>query len=398
MNLLMVGLDLNPPWAEGIRNTTHELAFELLNRGHRVCFLTKGYNYHKKIETMKGGITFHRILTKEHSGYLRGFQRFLLKLPSAILEIAKEYGVDAIHVHSSYPAFGWYVGISAALVDSKKIFSLYSCSTAQVAFEYSSPLRLALRLAKSYKPLRLKAVDEIIVNSKKAYNHLIGIGLRKNLYYIPIGIDTSRFKPEKINGTCIKEKLKIPKEAKVILFAGDLTPYKGVELFLTSLKKLKDSGKNVVGLILTKGLYEQELHRRQLVKNLITKFNLTDNIRLLGIRSDIEIVYNLSDIVVFPFLRGYALMDIPRAVLEAMACGRPVVATKVGAISEAIRHGENGILIEPNNELALKNAIALLLQNEEEADLLGKNATSFVLENHELGTMVSKVEEVYNRL
>jgi len=50
MNILMVGLDLNPPWVEGIRNTTYELALRLLDRGHNVHFLTKGYNYHKRIE------------------------------------------------------------------------------------------------------------------------------------------------------------------------------------------------------------------------------------------------------------------------------------------------------------------------------------------------------------
>jgi glycosyltransferase involved in cell wall biosynthesis len=393
----MVGLDLNPPWVEGIRNSTYELSLGLLDRGHKVHFLTKGYNYHRKIESMKLGITFHRILTKEHSGYFRGFQRFLLELPNAISEITKECEIDVIHAHSSYPIFGWYVGMSAVLSHSKKIFSLYSCSEISPALEYPLLLRCALRFAKSYKALRLKVVNEIVVNSKKAYNNLLRTGFsEEKLHYIPIGINTKRFKPKKINETQIKDELKIPKKAKVILFAGDLTPYKGVELFLFSLKKLKDSGKDVVGVILTKGLYEQELHRRQLVKHLINQLNLRDNIRLLGIRSDIDLIYNLSDVVVFPFLRSYAMMDIPRALLEAMACGRPVVATRVGAVSEVVRHGENGVLIEPNNELALKDAIAFLLQNEGEADRLGENATSFVLENHELSTMVRKVEEVYN--
>jgi glycosyltransferase involved in cell wall biosynthesis len=116
---------------------------------------------------------------------------------------------------------------------------------------------------------------------------------------------------------------------------------------------------------------------------------------LLGVRNDIDVIYNLSDVVVFPFLRGYSLMDVPRALLEAMACGRPVVATKVGAIPEVIRHGENGILIEPNNELALEEAIVLLLQNEGEAERLWKNASRCIVEKHELNKIIDKLEHVY---
>jgi glycosyltransferase involved in cell wall biosynthesis len=288
------------------------------------------------------------------------------------------------------------VGLSAALANSKKVFSLYSCSNALPAFEYPLSLRYALRLAKSYKPLKLKSIDEIIVSSWKAYNDLIKAGFTpKNLHHISVGIDTNRFKPKRIDETRIRNYLKIPKEAKVILFAGDLAPYKGVEIFLYSLKKLRNRSMNIVGLILTKGLYERELQRRRLIENIVKQLDIRDNIRLLGVRNDIDVIYNLSDVVVFPFLRGYSLMDVPRALLEAMACGRPVVATKVGAIPEVIRHGENGILIEPNNELALEEAIVLLLQNEGEAERLGKNASRCIVEKHELNKIIDKLEHVY---
>ncbi len=396
MNLLMVGLDLNSPWVEGIRNTTYELALELRNRGHEIHFLTKGYCYHKKIEHLKCGITVHRILTKENSGYLRGFQRFILGLPKAIFEIAKEHRIDVIHSHSSYPAFGGYTGIMSALVGSRKIFSLYSCSESTPTFEYSLLLRYALRLAKSYETLRLNNVNKIIVSSKKAFNNLISIGFsRKRIHYIPIAINTNRFRPRRFNGRKIWNELNLPTGAKVILFAGDLTPYKGVEYFLLSLKELKKSNSDVVGIILTKGLYEKEWSRRQLVEQLATQLDLRENIRLLGIRSDMEVIYNLSNVVVFPFLQSYTLMDTPRALLEAMACGRPVVTTKVGAVLEIVKHKDNGILIEPNNVTALRKAVAFLLQDEEKAQELGENAVNHILNNHELGAMTSKIEEVY---
>jgi glycosyltransferase involved in cell wall biosynthesis len=395
----MVGLDLNPPWVEGIRNTTYELAVELSKRGHEVHLLSKGYSHHERTEHTRRGITFHRILTKEKSGYLRGFQRFLLELPNAVLEIAKGCGIDVVHAHSSYPGFGWYVGMITSLTNSKKVFSLYSSGIASPTFEYSSIVTRSLKLAKSYKLLRLVNLDAILAHSKRVFNGLFNGGsYGEKLHYVPVGIDTRRFKPQNTDETKLRSELHIGCEAKAVLFAGDLTPCKGVEYFLSCLKKLKDVDKNVVGIILTKGLYELEQKRRQLVEQLISQLNLTENVRLLGIRSDMEAVYCMSDVVVFPFLRDYALMDTPRALLEAMACGKPVVATNVGAVSEVVRNGENGITVEPNSAAVLADAVTFLLRTVEEADRLGKNAARNVLENYGSSSMTKKVEEVYNGL
>jgi glycosyltransferase involved in cell wall biosynthesis len=394
MNILMVGLDLNPPWVEGIRNTVGELSEHLLDRGHDVHFLTKGYNYHTETERV-GRITYHRIITKESQGYFKGFQHFLLKLPKRILEIAKEYQMQVIHGHSSYPAFGTWMGLSSLLTISRKIFTLYSCEALVPPFEYSVILKYMLSFAKSRRWLQFNCLDDVVVISRRAFSNLIQTGFQKNkLNYIPTCVDKDRFNSN-LDGEKIRGELKIPTEEKIILFAGDLTPYKGIETLLFSLKILTKGHPNLTCLVLTKGLYESVQHRRKLVKDLVCKLGLKEVIKFLGVRDDIEHVYTASDLVVLPFSRGYALMDTPRALLEAMACGKPVIATNVGGISEIIEDGVNGLIVKPSDEIQLVNAMKFLLQNEDVAEEIGRNASQYVSKHHDLNTVASRLEKIY---
>jgi glycosyltransferase involved in cell wall biosynthesis len=399
MNILMVGLDLNPPWVEGIRNTTYALSAGLARKGHRVHFLTKGYRTHKRTEHLENNITVHRILSKETSGYITGFQNFTFGLPTAITQITKSNKIDIIHSHSSYPAFGSFVNVVASLTRSKKVFTLYSsCSTAPT-FEYSPLLRYTLGIAKSKTILKLAPFDAIIVNSKKALNELASMQfLADKLHYVPIGIDTERFRPSVTGELKLRQELHVPEGSKVVLFAGDLTPCKGVESFLFLLKSLRNAGISFVGLILTKGLYEKEHDRRMLVEKLGFNLGLKDGMHFLGIRDDLEVVYGISDVVVFPFLQDYTLMDIPRALLEAMACGKPVIASRVGAIHEVIKQKENGVILEPNDEQAMIDAAAFLLTNNDVAEELGRNAAKCVASDYGLDAMVNQVDRVYNEL
>lgn len=399
MNVVMVALDLNPPWVEGVRNTTYALATGLLERGHRVHFLTKGYVGQQEDECLPSGIRIHRIMTDETTGYTMGFQNFLVGLPKAILKIAKKCEIDVIHAHSSYPAFGWGVGLISQLARVKRVFSLYSCSASPPTFEYPSMIRYSLRIAKSYRVLRFRGPERILVDSQAAFNTLIRAGFsRKKTGIVPIGIDTQRFKPGTTDKSKINDELAMSQDARLVLFAGDLTPCKGVELFLRSFSELAREDRRLIGLILSKGLYEGESRRRQLVRQLISQLKITENIRILGIRKDIDSIYKLSDVVVFPFLKEYTLMDTPRALLEAMACGAPVVATDVGAMAEVVRNGENGLIVQPNDESATSEAIGYLLSNEEKALEMGRRASVFIRNNHALDTMISRVERVYEDL
>jgi glycosyltransferase involved in cell wall biosynthesis len=90
---------------------------------------------------------------------------------------------------------------------------------------------------------------------------------------------------------------------------------------------------------------------------------------------DLPAYYSLMDVFVHPSLRD----GMPNALLEAMACGKPVIATPVGGAADVIEDGKNGIFINVNDANALSEKIQELLDNPEKCAALGKNARESII-------------------
>ncbi len=121
-----------------------------------------------------------------------------------------------------------------------------------------------------------------------------------------------------------------------------------------------------------------------------------DRIHLLGYRPDRGVLLDAADVCVVPSVwqEGFGL-----AVVEAMARGKPVVATRVGGIPEIIRDGVTGLLVPPGDESALANAIGSLLENRETAAEMGRNARRDVADRFTPESQLSRhVELVAERL
>jgi glycosyltransferase involved in cell wall biosynthesis len=88
----------------------------------------------------------------------------------------------------------------------------------------------------------------------------------------------------------------------------------------------------------------------------------------------------------------------PNAVIEAMAAGRPVVATNVGGIPDAVRDGETGVLVPPGNPDALAGAIELLLRDPERRRTLGGAAQRIARREYHVSTVMASLEALYDRL
>jgi glycosyltransferase involved in cell wall biosynthesis len=110
-----------------------------------------------------------------------------------------------------------------------------------------------------------------------------------------------------------------------------------------------------------------------------------------GVRRDIQRILPLLDVFVLPSLyEGFGI-----AILEAMAVGKPVVATCVGGIPEFVLPGETGLLVEPGNAAALADAIASMLRDPDRATRMGANGRSRVQAGFQISTVVRRHEQVY---
>ena len=140
-----------------------------------------------------------------------------------------------------------------------------------------------------------------------------------------------------------------------------LEPVKGVEFFVRAVADLLEDHPDVGFAVAGAGSQEQAL------RSLATMLGLQDRIAWLGNVSAVALLLSEMDIVVLPSLSE----GLPMVALEAMALGRPIVATRVGGIPEIVVDGETGVLVPPGDHRSLAAAIGALLSDTERARTMG---------------------------
>jgi glycosyltransferase involved in cell wall biosynthesis len=132
--------------------------------------------------------------------------------------------------------------------------------------------------------------------------------------------------------------------------------------------------------------------QREVLERLVREMGLEEIVRFTGFRDDLPRWMGALDILVHP-----ALMEgMGISLLQASAAKVPIVASNVGGIPEAVRHGENGILVPPNDAMALRAAIRKLVQNPDLRKQLGETGRRIVTEEFSIDTMVEGNLSVYN--
>jgi glycosyltransferase involved in cell wall biosynthesis len=99
--------------------------------------------------------------------------------------------------------------------------------------------------------------------------------------------------------------------------------------------------------------------------------------------------------VVLPAIAGEGL---PNVVLEAMACGKPIVATTVGGTGEAVRHGENGFLVPPREVAAMQNALEAMLRDRSKISQFGRNSRAIAEKEFSLQKQIASFQNLYDDL
>ena len=183
-----------------------------------------------------------------------------------------------------------------------------------------------------------------------------------------------------------RRELGINNGSKVVVAIGRLEEPKGHEYLLQAAKVILNEFHNVQLLIVGDGYLKSELIRQT------NDLGIRKDVIFSGRRNDISDILTMSDIAVLSSIReGFSI-----ALLEYMACGKPIVATDVGGNSEAIITNKSGIIVPPANHLALAAGILKLLKDEPFANRLGMEAQKRYSECFTLKHMVSGIEELYN--
>lgn len=315
---------------------------------------------------------------------------FFLKIIKKSIKYCNKSEFNILHIHSAYPFFG----VLSKFIDIPSIMTLYSPFLSGLGGRGWFFKKISHY---SMNNFYLSGVDHFIALSKNVKFDLIKSGIPdKRINVIPPIVDDV-FKPE-VDKKIMKRKLHIDDEDPILLYCGNWTPWKGVDVLINSLKKVKKYFNNVK-LILAFGEpinWQSDMKRK--IDNQIMDLNLESNIIQIGFIDNIEELMAASDIFIAPFKDTREVADIPLSIIEAMACGKTIIATKVGGIVEFISHNKNGYLVEPGRDEELADAIINLLSNIPLKNSIGENALKYSHKTFGLTEVSKKIEEIYKKM
>ena len=205
----------------------------------------------------------------------------------------------------------------------------------------------------------------------------------KKMAWIPHGIDTEHVKPDEVVGKRTRDELGI--NGVSIIFVGRLVSVKGISYLARAIQKLDKEGFNGHFIIVGDGPEKNKLETLKLSNS---------KIHLLGYKKNPVKYIQAADLLVLPSLGE----GCPNVVLEAFACGKPVIASKVGGVPDLVHHKKNGLLINPKDAAGLADAIRYLASDEKQRKQMEKEARKFAERVLDWRVITKRILHFYSEL
>jgi len=362
-----------PPSVGGVETIVRDVSIELAKRGHEVHVITTPFD----VTTMKqvtgygleerDGVTVHKL----KPGRLKiGYARFIKGLKENMEEIKPEI----VHAHNLHPHL-----FQLAMWKDKLGYRLI----AELHHPAVEPDFLVQKLVMPLAVFGLKrinkAIDTFVAHTTLEREWLTLNGIPESKVKI------MRFPAVPSRVMSYKGNLK---NLGDIVYLGRIVYRKGLHVLLKALSEVKHSFNGVKADIA--GPSDPQYLRS--LKALVKQYGLEDNVCFVGVIDEGK-KYDFirsHKVLVLPSIKEYT----PCILLEAQALGVPVIATKVGAVSEMLINGETGFLVKAGDELELARAIEALIRDSEMRERFSVRAREFS-KNFLLETQVDKLERVY---
>jgi glycosyltransferase involved in cell wall biosynthesis len=372
LKILRVTNDLYPDVVGGIPLHAHHLCRDLSRRGYYTTVLTctKGNHRYEKREEGYGVIHHKTFFSPLGNSFSPSIFRTLLK-------IKDDY--DLIHAHCHL----FFSTIMASLV--RRFGSPPLIITTHGIMSASASDWFNMLYMKNVGKWVLKSADRIICYTQMEKDKLVDM-LKidsEKISVIPNGVDTDLFHPDPDT-----DKRSNQSNAITILWVGRFVRGKGVDYIIQAAKILVKECPNLKILLVGDGPSKGK------IKGLIEKFDLNKNVIINEniANENMPGVYQKSDMFVLPSLNE----GVPKTLLEAMACGKPVVISDFPHLEELIKNA--GLMFPKGDVRALANSIMRLTRDKELAKELGNNGRKKIVEGHSWESTVSKTIELYEEV
>ena len=370
-----------PPHIGGIEKVAHEQCKRLSRLGYKVSVLTS--KTFKQSERSTEGIkvfSYSILNLAERVGIPYPVLSF--KAYKNFVEVIRK--CDVVHAHG-HAYMSSYIACKVA-EKYKKPFILTQHNT---FIDYQSWLNLVEQINDwTVGRVVLKGSDRVITVSRKTMEYVLKLGAdMSKTSVMHNGVDTTFFHP--MNREESRDKLGLPKNKTVILTIRRLVYKNGLDTFIESASLLTRDYPHLLFIVIGKG------PNRKLIEKRVRELDIDDNVRLTGFVPEklLPLYYNAADYFVIPSSSGEGL---PLVLLEAMACGLPVIATTVGGTPEIVKDMKNGVLVPPRNPKALAETISKFLSNKELGLAIGEEARNTVEDRFTWEENVRRLQNVYD--
>jgi glycosyltransferase involved in cell wall biosynthesis len=297
-----------------------------------------------------------------------------------VLFVLKKF--DIVHLHFPFYGGAEIVWLAKKVLKFKfKLIVHYHMDTPQLSFIARFLSLPSFLLTGSL----FKISDSIICSSNDYIAHSAVkryyLKYRDKFVALSFGVDLKRFYPssDKINNT--------------VLFVGGLDHahyFKGLDILFNSLRKLDypDWKLRIVG----------DGDMRKYYVDLAEKFGIGRKVEFLGKVSDNDLpeIYRKSSFLVLPSVNAHEAFGI--VLLEAMASGLPVIASRLPGVRSVFSDGEEGLLAEPGNDTDLREKILLLLNNQVLVETMGRKALDRARKDYDLVKISIKLQNIYQKI
>ena len=375
------------PTTGGTENAVHYLAKHFTEMGHEVVVLTPIQKILRNI-SFKANYKIHRYPSLPQQLFLTGTEQL------ALLYEKFRFNFDILNIHKAYGAYS-----ACRIKDMLKVPIVVTCRGGDI--QKMPEIGYGRRLDPVWDTkirYALKNVDALTAIAPSTRQDLLEIGVDGNrIVDIPNGAELSKFGTREKD---IREILMIPKGVKIILSVGRYHIKKGYKYLIQAMAHVVKEYQNVRCLIMGKGLERLEslIDEHNLKKYIVLvkeqSFRNSKVIDLAKVPNDTLLsAYTSSDIYVSSSLiEGFALVAV-----EAMAAGLPIVATNVPGNKDAVKDGENGLLVESKDAKQMANKIICLLRDEELRRKLSKMSKNMA-QQYDWRLIAQRYLDVYTKV
>ncbi|MFQ5878664.1 MAG: glycosyltransferase [Dehalococcoidia bacterium] len=375
--------------AGGMNVYVRELAREMGGRGYAVDVFTRRDGDMPQVVEMGGGVRVVHLeaggesLANPEEAYL-----FLPRFLRSLLCFQEAAGLQYHLVHSHYWLSGWVGQMLARRWRAPHVTMFHTLGEA----------KNQARISERESPRRIKAehrvaqtADRIVCASRDERNLLVRLyGVPAGcIRVVPCGVDLDLFRP--MDKGEARRRLRLD-DAPIILYVGRLEPLKGIDILLRAVAQLSD---DVPFRLLIVGGDERSTGERRQLEGLAREIGIAERVLFAGAvdHHQLPLYYNAADVCAVPsYYESFGLVAV-----EAMACGTPVVATRVGGLAGTVRDGETGYLIPWRCPEPFADKLETLLINDELRQRLGQAARAAV-EPYRWHSVADQVEAIYQEL